>query len=222
MTHEEYDALEEIVGGSYNRGYADGLKTGRDGGYRSGLEDAWECARKIILSCGEGGYDAGTIEDIFGMSYHDVLKECKPNKAIELIKEYEEQQKQKCESCFTEKLAKEKWASAKDCKECKHFTDTDEVHGYTPCGSCNADLHNFESKQTDATDSDDECIKVGDEVYLFDIDRPKVVTNVNNTFAVICDFCDSGQSGTADVKDLHKTGRHFSQIAEVLEQLKNG
>jgi hypothetical protein len=219
-------AFYEICEKAKQEGYENGEANGIDKmngmvkeSYQSGLKDAWECARKIILSCGEGGYDAGTIEDIFGMSYHDVLKECKPNKAIELIKEYEEQQKQKCESCFTEKLAKEKWASAKDCKECKHFTDTDEVHGYTPCGSCNADLHNFESKQTDATD--DGSIKVGDEVYLIDIDRPKVVTYVNNIFAVFCDFCDWGQSGTADVKDLHKTGRHFNAIDEILSELKN-
>ena len=93
INDEEFMMLEEVVSSIYNRGIKDGMEDSEKR-YKQGLNDAWECARKIILSCGEGGYDAGTIEDIFGMSYHDVLKECKPNKAIELIKEYEERQKQ--------------------------------------------------------------------------------------------------------------------------------
>lgn len=232
------ESVECRMQDAYEQGYETGHKDGEARGidkmnnlskeaYQKGLEDAWECARKLILSCGEGGYDAGTIKDLFGMSYHDVLKECKPSKVIEIFKEYE-QQKQKCESCFTEKLTKEKWASAEDCKECKKKQTERE------CCDCKWDEFNdcqnpaicnehslFEPKQTDVADSDDGSIKVGDEVYLIDIDRPKVVTYVNNSFAVLCDFCDWGQSGTADVKDLHKTGRHFNAIDEILSELKN-
>lgn len=155
----------------YEQGYVDG-RAARDKivkeqdikkGYEKGLEDAWECARKLILSCGEGGYDAGTIGNIFGMSYHDVLKECKPNKVVEIFKEYE-QQKQ------------------------------------------------------DATDINDRKIKVGDEVYFEDYEDKRVVTNVDD--GIICAFSLDSSYAMTCIEKIHKTGRHFSQIAEVLEQLR--
>lgn len=198
MTHEEYDALEEIVGGSYNRGYADGLKTGHEGGYRSGLEDAWECARKVILSCGEGGYDAGTIADIFGMSYHDVLKECKPNKVIEIFKEYE-RQKQDERKVDCEVTA---------CYNCINHNDCD---------------YEYEKKQTDTTDIDDGDVKVGDEIYSDETDMTAVVHHIDAWGRYQC-FNENGAQFVLDKETYdeywHKTYKYYSQIAEVLEQLR--
>lgn len=131
-----------------------------------------------------------------------------------------ERQKQKCESCLIEKLTKEKWASAKDCKKCKHFTDTDEVHGYTPCGRCNADLNNFEPKQTDGTDINDGSIKVGDEVKYCMIKNCAVVTRISITNCADILAYDGDVWSNVELNELHKTGRQFPQIAEVLEQLR--
>ena len=152
----------------------------------------------------------------------------------------EKKQKQKCESCFTEKLTKEKWASAKDCKECKHFTDADEVQGYTPCGSCGTDLRNFEQKQTEKKCSccenrhqglacqhckdfdkfvDEKVIRVGDEIV-----------GISNGETLIVTRCGSkNMSGVgSDGKTWNgltsnywkKTGRHFHTIEYVLEELR--
>ena len=200
MTHEEYDALEEIVGGSYNRGYADGLKTGHEGGYRSGyekgLEDVWKCANKI------NDMNAREFEEVFGYTYYAGCMEIvSPSEALQKIKEYEERQKQDEKSCGT----------------CKHFTDTDEVHGYTPC---NADLHNYEPKQTDDTDSDK--IKVGDEI-VDGQGRKVIVTQLSKLDGkdILKGFDGEGCPWNAIIPNIwYKTGRHFPQIVEVLELLE--
>lgn len=168
------ESVECRMQDAYEQGYETGHKDGEARGidkmnnlskeaYTKGLENAWECARKVILSCGEGGYDAGTIKDLFGMSYHDVLKECKPNKVVEIFKEYE-QQKQ------------------------------------------------------DATDINDGSIKVGDEVYFEDYEDKRVVTNVDD--GIICAFSLDSSYAMTCIEKIHKTGRTFPQIAEVLEQLR--
>lgn len=213
MTREELEKIvHEFTIKIYHEGFEDGsadVKTRVESAYEKGLEDAWECARKIILSCGEGGFDAGTIEDIFGMSYHDVLKECKPNKAIELIKEYEERQKDDEKSCGT----------------CKHLMRIS--CGAYPCTDCPRDtLPKWEPNQTDATDMNDGNIKVGDEVRIKGSDPVKdncdygvctrSLPNVNTIYVMRRD----GSSGEENKDEWYRTGRFFSQVAEVLKLLR--
>lgn len=78
--------------------------------------------KEIRSSPSEGGLTASALKEIFGECPYDsvILKKYTASEAIQKIKEYKEQEKQKCESCFTEKLTKEKWASAKDCKNCSN------------------------------------------------------------------------------------------------------
>lgn len=66
-------------------------------------------------------------------------------------------------------------------------------------------------------------IRVGDEVYFLDERYPRVVTNITkaegkNTVAV--QLTQNGKWCADDVTGLHKTGRHFDQIEEVLKALK--
>lgn len=66
-------------------------------------------------------------------------------------------------------------------------------------------------------------IRVGDEVYLLDKRYPRVVTciikeNVKNPMAI--SFTKKGCWAIDDVAHLYKTGRHFDQIQEVLNALK--
>lgn len=44
----------------------------------------------------------------------------------------------------------------KKCANCKHHTDVDEIHGYTPCGNCGIEQSNYEPK--DKTQLDGEYI----------------------------------------------------------------
>lgn len=69
-------------------------------------------------------------------------------------------------------------------------------------------------------------IEVGDEVYCFDINYPRVVTcifEVRETGDIkAVSFASSGKVCVDYVSDLKKTGRHFPQIEEVLKQMKEG
>ena len=82
-----------------------------------------------------------------------------------------------------------------------------------------AKIKEYEEKQK----KDDE-IKVGDEVYIIMENYPSVVSCVfsesglDNPKAV--HITGSGKYAVTPCSQLHKTGRHFDCIAEVLEQLK--
>lgn len=73
-------------------------------------------------------------------------------------------------------------------------------------------LEDYEERQTDE-------IKVGDEVYDKYNPYPRVVTSINKQD--MADLIDArGNAYSDSVFCLKKTGRHFPQIAEVLEQMR--
>lgn len=81
-----------------------------------------------------------------------------------------------------------------------------------------AKIKEYEEKQKT------EDIKVGDEVYIIMENYPSIVTcifsesGLDNPKAV--HITGNGKYAVTPCSQLHKTGRHFDQIAEVLEQLK--
>lgn len=102
------------VRSAYDRGYKQGEKDGyRDGQnieqsnaittkeevakmeYERGLNDAWECARKIVVPIADGGL---SYEGLFQMFEHrstaEILREFSASEVIAKIKKYEEKQKQ--------------------------------------------------------------------------------------------------------------------------------
>ena len=73
-------------------------------------------------------------------------------------------------------------------------------------------LEDYEERKTDE-------IKVGDEVYDKYNPYPRVVTSINKQD--MADLIDArGNAHSDSVFCLNKTGRHFPQIAEVLEQMR--
>jgi len=85
----------------YKRGYIDGQSNGYEftekfaiEEYERGLNDAWECAKKISLSVVDGGLSANEIEDIFGCSFYYVPKAYTPLEAIAKIKEYKKRKQE--------------------------------------------------------------------------------------------------------------------------------
>lgn len=154
-----YKEFEKTYEEARKEGYEEADSNQRENAiyaYERGLNDAWECARKLIL---DTGYCATQLQSIFGdKNEHYILKTLTPTEAIAKIKEYEEKQKQ----------------------------------------------------------TDDE-IKVGDEVK-HDGEQIGVVTQVDKYGYQIMDS--RGEGGRWITDDIKKTGRHFPQIAEVLQQMQ--
>ena len=78
--------------------------------YNEGLNDAWELAKKIVLSDGDGGYSCDELENIFGYrSPASILKVFTPQKSIAKVKAYEEERNEikvgdvvKLKGCYIE------------------------------------------------------------------------------------------------------------------------
>ena len=67
------------------------------------------------------------------------------------------------------------------------------------------------------------AIKVGDEVYLIDEHKTRVVTALlleDRDHPKAIQFTGNGKWVIDELKDLNKTGRNFSQIVDVLNELK--
>lgn len=95
-------------------------------------------------------------------------------------------------------------------------TDQATLIGLYSASEVIAKIKAWEDKQTD-----DE-IKVGDEVYLIE-GYPRIVTTVFMDSVLgeqVGTITSSGNYATYKIKDIHKTGRHFDQISEVLEQMR--
>ena len=106
------EAMNDCAKRIYEIGYSNGLMEGYNKcerehantyikveGYKEGLNDAWECAKRITLSVEKGGLSAGELTSIFYQNEEayngidTVLKLFTPEEAIEKIKEYDEMQK---------------------------------------------------------------------------------------------------------------------------------
>lgn len=177
---KDYSVLDELTPKTvelhraiFDKGYEQGVNDGSldvkmrvEGAYEKSLNDAWDCAKKIVCDKSQNGYSLYTLKEIFGTtSISDIFSNFSPSEAITRIKEYEEKQKQ----------------------------------------------------------ADNE-IKVGDEVYIVMENYPSVVTCIFSENGLdspkAVHITQSGRYTVTPLSQLHKTGRHFDQIAEVLEQLK--
>ena len=100
VTKNAINSIEKIINHVYNQGYNDGvnygIEIGRDfekaGEYECGLNDAWECARKIYNDL--SSMDK-CIEIFEGKSWFNYSA----SEAMAKIKEYEEKQKRTCDTC---------------------------------------------------------------------------------------------------------------------------
>jgi hypothetical protein len=112
--------------------------------YEDGLNDAWDCARKIMLCEAKGGFSTDKYTEIFGnIATFQVLEILSASEAIFAIKEYEEKDKHKCKEC--------KW---------DEFRDAQHPVG-TPCDSC------FEGKNFSPKVA--RCCSVLDDICPYDI-----------------------------------------------------
>lgn len=78
--------------------------------------------------------------------------------------------------------------------------------------------HAFKAQIKELEDAE---IKVGDEVYSDAFDDKGIVTHITtDKVSCVCIICNGFTMMKVGLCGLHKTGRHFDQIAEVLAELR--
>ena len=84
------DEVDKIYDEARERGY----KEGQARGYQEGLYDAWDAARKIVLSREDGGlFEYEARKSVFGCGNYMALKDYSASEAIEKIRQYGQEQK---------------------------------------------------------------------------------------------------------------------------------
>lgn len=128
--------------------------------YEDGLNEAWECTRKMVCTPEKGGYTWSALEQIFNTrSLSNIINTYTASEAISKIKEYEEEQKKAAE------------------------------------------------------------IKIGDEVTDYG-EWKGVVTWISPDGEYLVVTLQDGSALRWKKEGFKKTGRHFSQIEEVLKQMQ--
>lgn len=222
------DALVEVCRAAWKEGYNAGLEDGNISNgtleekvkeaYENGLNVAWECARKIFSM---PVYD---VNEIFPECQANICEDVSALEAIERIKEYEEKQKEP----IIKVGDRVRTLVDKDNLGTEIFLagTIGEVVGI------NGDLIAVESYDTtgyryyraDTLEPANNVILVGDEVWLLNKDYYGVVTAVWDDCGVVKTerLTQSGKLACDDAKDLHRTGRRFPEIANVLKQMQEG
>lgn len=89
--NEHFGDLQDTA---YQKGYADGKKFSvgeavKRAEYDKGLEDAWECVKKLYLS--------GMSKELFGRYFNAFIQEYSARQAIEMLKAHEQKKDDKIE-----------------------------------------------------------------------------------------------------------------------------
>jgi len=66
-----------------------------DNGYEQGMDDAWECARKITLISDNGGMPSTEINAVFGLNPYNVMLDYTASEAIKKIKAWKQKKEQR-------------------------------------------------------------------------------------------------------------------------------
>ena len=163
---EVMGSIENRIRHIYNCGYQQGYEDGKnsygteirtkqdvDEAYQHGLEDAWECARKLVLNSEDGGLRVKDIREIFNFNNffegsYDVIKDYSAQEAMQKIKDYEERQtRYDIEKVYDtiegaerytfvpkqteEKIVKPRWVMIPKCTTCKYLNSP-----IVPCNRC--------------------------------------------------------------------------------------
>jgi hypothetical protein len=104
IKQKEIGSIENRVRHIYNRGYEDGYKDGDSNQaensayqYERGMNDAWECAGKIVKPGSDGGFYSYELRAVFGTYELPTIFSNTASEAIEKVKAWEEKQEKKHE-----------------------------------------------------------------------------------------------------------------------------
>lgn len=115
----------------YDRGYNKGYNNRKieeefekSNDYEQGLNDAWELTRKLIISDYDGAYSAKDMRDIWKHGgFLSILKDFTAQQALEKLKKYEEQKKEKIEKAEIH-VGDEIYSELTNCKAVVQRIDT--------------------------------------------------------------------------------------------------
>lgn len=238
-----YKEFEKTYEEARKEGYSAGFENGNISddtfaekvkeAYENGANDAWELAYKLEESpfdfC-----DGIERKDIWGyMDIEDIIEKLTGAQALAELKEYEAKLKEQ------EAKLKEPVFKVGDRVRTTEERDKDGnvlfpvgTIGEVMAADCDADclVKAYETYAApyyypnDALELANDVILVGDEVYLLDANYHGVVTAVWEDCGVVKTerLTQSGKLACDDAKDLHRTGRRFPEIANILKQMQEG
>ena len=196
------DEISKKLRECYNRGYKKGEKEKsvssteklRAEAYEQGLDDAWNTAREIMRI----------------WSYDALCNTNKFDSFLELDADPGEDVFSKLFRKYTPQKAIVKVKEYK-CRKCYFW--------YNSKCSINGGCQKFALYVDREKGADDE-IRVGDEVYIIDRNHAFVVTHITEAGNIV-GISEAGKYVDATKPELlHKTGRHFNEIEEVLKRMQ--
>lgn len=228
-----YKEFEKSYVEARSEGYNEGFENGNisDGtfdekikeAYENGANDAWELVKDLTGDCTlSAKYDYHKRQEIFGFTDVENILCLSGAQALADLKEYEEEQKEpvfKIGDRVRTLVDKDKLGTERfPVGTIGEVTDYDGVSI-----EVSVDGKRWFYNKKDIKLAND-VILVGDEVYLLDANYHGVVTAVWEDFGVVKTerLTQSGKLACDDAKDLHRTGRRFPEIANVLKQMQEG
>lgn len=227
------DALVEVCRAARKEGYNAGFENGNiiDGtfdekikeAYENGANDAWKLAKDLTYSI---KYEYLKRLEIFGNTDVENILDLTGAQALAKLKEYEAKQK---EPVFkVGDRVRTTGERDKDGMELFPVGTIGEVMGIDCDGDCIVKAYETYAAPYyypyDALELANDVILVGDEVYLLDANYHGVITAVWEAGGVVKteSLTQSGKLACDDAKDLHRTGRRFPEIANILKQMQEG
>lgn len=205
--------------------------------YEQGLNDAWECARKIGNNSWTGLiHEIGfkNLDSSINASWDCVMK-YSASEAVEKIKEWEEKQKKTERSCSTcadsDKECNDHnlhcdyscWTPKQDDTEIKNngIYECSCGYGWDKTDVANVRFHFCPNcgKAVEEKKQDDTEIRVDDEVISQITGTKGVVLNINDDIARV--MFPNITVRFIHIDNLKKTGRHYD-IGSILEQMQEG
>lgn len=238
-----YKEFEKTYEEARKEGYNAGFENGNisDGtfdekikeAYENGANDAWELAYKLEESPLDFN-DGIERKDIWGyMDVEDIINQLTGAQALAELKEYEaklKEQKAKLKEQVFKAGDRVRTTGERDRHGIELFPvgTIGEVMTVDCDGDCLVKAYETYAAPyyypNDALELANDVILVGDEVYLLDANYHGVVTAVWEVGGVVKTerLTQSGKLACDDAKDLHRTGRRFPEIANILKQMQEG
>ena len=95
--YDDKESMARFLDTIYSKGYdraRDDCEIAIKEAYQNGLNDAWVCAKLIVLPCTDGGMDCDTLQDVFNANtWQKVLMSHSASEAVAKIKEHKEKLK---------------------------------------------------------------------------------------------------------------------------------
>lgn len=225
-----YKEFEKSYEEAKKEGYSAGLEDGNISNstldekikeaYENGANDAWELAYKLEESPFDF-YDGIERKDIWGyIDVEDIIKQLTGAQALADLKEYETKQKVfKVGDRVRTLVDKDRMGT--ELFPIGTIGEVAEVDGNAIAVNADGAIWFYYS---DALELANDVILVGDEVYFLDSNYHGVVTAVWEDCGVVKTerLTQSGKLACDDAKDLHRTGRRFPEIANILKQMQEG